>query len=203
MMHLLKGIQYKNRYIYALLTHCKFPFHYSYRFKLAAQAIEGATDVCDLCAGSGRLRHYLSPGVTYRAIESELALIRYFEHHHICSTHLNLFDVRSEQLPTTDTMVMIMSLYQFRDCVERLIPLFKMHARKIVIIESVLTKRSRMSTFLKRLRTFVCDRPYTRPTDVFLAAEFEELMERHGFVVTRAKHNHYLATYESRVLDAT
>ena len=39
------------------------------RYRAVASLIPAGTDVVDLCAGDGRLRHYLPPGTPYLAVD--------------------------------------------------------------------------------------------------------------------------------------
>ncbi len=103
---------YSHPLLYQLVMRGLYGRHYRDRYEAIAAEIADQSDVLDVCAGDCRLyTQCLSvKGVRYRAVDFSPVFVRAARAKGIDAT---LLDVRRDELPRADVVVMEASLYQF------------------------------------------------------------------------------------------
>ena len=79
------------------------------RYEAVASQIPPGADVVDLCAGDGRLRHYLPKGTPYTAVDLNAAFLRRLSGDGVKTVVANL----RETIPQGGCVVMMAALYHF------------------------------------------------------------------------------------------
>jgi hypothetical protein len=79
------------------------------RYEVVAALIEPGTEVVDLCAGDGRLRHFLPPDVRYLAVDMNDGFLRRLRRLGVTTVKTDL----RRSIPTGDIVVMMTALYHF------------------------------------------------------------------------------------------
>lgn len=116
---------------------CRTYISPSFRFREAARHIDSGMTVLDICCGSCELRHYLPKNCQYSGLDCSNGFLDYAVKKKIDFLKRNVCP--DMQLPDVDCIVMIISLYQFGDTARNLLETFKRSAKKVVIIEDVLS----------------------------------------------------------------
>jgi len=175
----VRGSHYQNPPVYKFLTALKLRKSYGLRYRLAARYLVPGEAVLDVCAGLGEFKRFLPAGSSYRALEASRPFLRKLERQGIPSYLTDLHKDNGE-IPVTDTIVMIISLYQFRDTtLHQLLETFKTKAKKVIIIEE--TAPVKRNPLLDRLANYLCAADYFRPTRLFTANEFSTIIAKHGY----------------------
>lgn len=193
-----EGILYRNTFLYMLVTFLKLRSKKNLRFQIAAQHISPGESVLDVASGGGWLRDYLSATCTYTCIEVGDAFIQSLTKRDVRFIKMNLHQGMSELITKYDTVVMIISLYQFRHTsLDQLMDQFKKIANKVVIIEEVSLSESDELTIKDKILNFLCKTEYFMPTKILSAHEFSAICEKHGYEVKidSRKNNYMIATY--------
>lgn len=177
----LKGILYRNQTIYKLLDRIKLRKDSELRFKIANTYIDIGSSVLDVCSASGELKDFLFEDVDYHTMECSLEFTSVLNKKGIKNFEINLHttDINNQNLKV-DVVVMIISLYQFRDTtMHNLLEVFKSIAKKVVIVEEVLEKRR--SQLKDNIMNYLSATDYYLSTKLFTINEFEQIMEKHDY----------------------
>ena len=198
-MTFLKGIHYSNRLFYNGTTWCMLGRDYYQRFHLAAQYIQSGDVVLDVCAGFGQLRNFLPEAGTYKAIEGNTSCIKHLQDARLDCVHVNLHKGVDLTNCSIDVIVMIISLYQFRNTsVELLLDTFKKHAKQIIIIEDAYSSLLRYCKPMQRLKHYLCACPEYSPASLFTHDEFIALMKTHQYTAIHSSKRYLCGLYNTR-----
>lgn len=192
------GILYRSNLLYAFQTFLKLRSKKSLRFQIAAQYISPGESVLDVASGGGWLRDYIPASCSYTCIEVGDAFIQSLTRRNVKFLKMDLHQGMGELKTKFDTVVMIISLYQFRHTsLEQLLDQFKEIANKVVIVEEVSLLENNGLTVKDIVLNYLCQTEYFMPTKILSAHEFRTICEEHGYVVKiDSRRNSYMvATY--------
>ena len=120
----MSSLIYAHPAIYQLLMRLIYAGGYAARYQALSQLIPDGADVFEACAGDAHLyRHYLQPrGIRYRAGEFNATFVA---HARARGIDMQRFDLRADEVPRADVVLLHASLYQFmpehRQVVDRLL----------------------------------------------------------------------------------
>jgi hypothetical protein len=198
-MHFLKGIHYRNRWLYNIQNRLKLGGDHDLRFRIAAKYLKPGDAVLDLCAGFGPFKDYLPPGCAYRCIEASPAFADILKQKNIPVLVQDIHQGLKPEDCRADAVVMIISLCHFRDTAAgELLETLKKSARRVIIVEDVLLKPRGRNSFINRMMNYMCQTDYYIPIDLFTAAEFQALMSRHGYACQRYDDRYWVGLYPAR-----
>ena len=143
------------------------------RYKLVAGIIEPGSSVLDVCCGDARLlTHYLiASGCRYTGMDLSLAMAP-----RDVRDHLIQGNVMKSELPVSDYVVMLESLYHFYFNADKLLQkLLAAAHRQVIIVEQV---RNRITMLPKWLNHFLSNPGNGSGDFRFQRAELEELVRR-------------------------
>ncbi|NUO81793.1 hypothetical protein HUU05_17115 [candidate division KSB1 bacterium] len=128
---------YSNQFVYQLAIRLLFGRHFRARYEALAAEIPNSAQVVDVCAGDCYLyRRFLrKKGVQYLGLELSPHLVRAARAQGVS---VEQFDIRQDEIPSAEFVVMQGSLYQFLPNVE--VAVHKMLAaarRKVIIAEPI------------------------------------------------------------------
>lgn len=204
---MLKGILYNSVTIYNLVTKIKLGKHYSFRYELCASNIKTDSSILDICPGPGDLKNYLPSSIKYETLEYSKAFISALEKKGVTNHKINLHNFNEAELPNTyDVVVMLISLYPFRNSnLNKIINFMKNKGKKVIIIEEViLENQSKNSSFWKyicqkfgkKFRDYICHTDCSQPADLFSEKEFIDIMNKHNFTIHKHPYGYMLASFE-------
>jgi hypothetical protein len=172
---------YYHTWIYERVMRRLYSGCYEERIHDAALHIPDGCSVADICAGDCSLYRYglIDKNINYTAYDINPRFIRWAEQRNISMRHL---DIRSEDIPQVDCVVMMSALYQFipheRDVLERMINA----ARKMVIITEPVRNVAQSSFAPIRWMGKILTRVQDNPCDQrFTEASFRNLVDEYGF----------------------
>lgn len=129
------ALLYKNTYLYHGLINFVYGASRKERFHAVVRWVPDNMEVLDVCSGDGTLASYLAEGVKYRGLDQSPVFVREGQ---ALGRAVELFDVRTGDLPSTDVVVCQVSLFQFYPHAESLLArLFDAAKYRLVISESV------------------------------------------------------------------
>ena len=193
-----KGIHYRNRLVYNIFTFLKLRTAYTVRYKIAARYIEAGSSVLDVCSGSGELKEFLPSGCTYTGIDASPEFIANLSKKSVPHRHMNLHNGISPATFQADIVVMIISLAQFRHTsVDTLLEDFKKIAKRVIIIEDVVAKQTKIHTFIRPIMNYVSATDYYVPGELFTMNEFEHLMRAHHYQCIKEGNRYYVGYYDT------
>lgn len=189
-----RGSHYQSPPVYKFFSALKLRENYDLRYRLAAQYLKVGESVLDVCAGLGEFKGFLPEGCSYRALEASRPFLRKLAGQGIFSFRIDLHKDNGE-IPLTDSIVMIISLYQFRDTtVPHWLETFKTKAKKVIIVEETATLRR--SPLRDSLSNYLCAADYFRPTRLFTRKEFSTIMCRYGYNCLPYNERYCVGLYE-------
>jgi len=196
---MFEGILYRSNFLYALQTFLKLRGNNKLRFEIAAQFISPGESVLDVASGGGWLRDHIPASCSYTCVEVGDAFIQSLTKRDVKFIKANLHQGIGELKTKYDTVVMIISLYQFRHTsLDQLMEQFKEIAnKKVVIVEEVSVAENNGLTIKDKVLNYLCRTEYFTPTKILSAHEFSAICEKHGYAVTvDSRRNQYMiATY--------
>ena len=196
MMRWLQGIHYRIPLFYDLQNRWKLGGDYDLRFRIAAHDVRPGESVLDLCAGFGQLKEYLPTDCAYRCIEASPEFARILHQKKIPVFMHNLHQRPQPDSLKADTAVMVVSLCHFRNTTaDEILEMLKTTARKVVIVEDVLTHPRGERSFLQKAMNYLCRTDYYVPVELFTAGEFQALMHRHGYGCRRHDARYLVGRY--------
>lgn len=139
---------YWHRWIYRN-TYGRWHPDFEERYRLVVNLIEPGSSVLDLCCGDGRLyTHYLrSAGCRYTGIDLSLAMAPHHIHNHLIKG-----SAADLELPVSDYVVMMESLYHFYQEAEEILKRMRSGARRrVIILEQVQNRITRLPKWLNHL----------------------------------------------------
>ena len=128
---------YAHPALYRIVMQLLYGRGYVARYQAISALIPDGADVFEACAGDARLyEHYLRPrGISYRAGEFNE---RFVAHARARGIAMDRFDLRSDEIPRADVVILHASLYQFMpehlQVVERLLAAAR---RTLIVSEPV------------------------------------------------------------------
>lgn len=204
---LFKGILYKNKRVYRLLTKIKLGKKSCVRYQLAAKFLLAGESVLDICAGIGDLKNYLPQNCYYETIEASPQFAKYLQKNKIKN---NLLDI-SKSLDIVnkfDNVIMIISLYHFKNLsIDYLLQQFKGIAyKRVIIVEEVINTPSkklplRMSLAQKigsLLTNYLCQTDYFKPTKLFDKKILEAYFNNHSYQIYNENDYYMVGVYEKQ-----
>tara|TARA_Y100000310_G_C20662869_1_gene805755 strand:+ start:684 stop:1298 length:615 start_codon:yes stop_codon:yes gene_type:complete len=183
-MELFKGILYRKNYIYIFFNILKNNIKKNLRFKIVNNLIEKNSTLIDVCGGSGWLKKYIDKKVEYTVSDASV------EFGQICKKNkINFIKLNCKNLDNIknkfDYSVMIISLYQFRDNIKKILKaLKKISKKKIIIIEEVSPDNETytFTHFKKKIRDYLSYTNYCNKNNhLFTSYEFKVLMKKNNF----------------------
>jgi cyclopropane fatty-acyl-phospholipid synthase-like methyltransferase len=195
----LKGIHYKNDFVYKIITGLKLLGNYKLRYKIAAQYIKSGETVLDVCSGSGDLREFLPQNCEYIGLDASKEFVKKLNKKGIQSINVDLHKEPHSLKTKVDVTVMIISLYQFRDTtLHSLLPKLKEMTKKVVIVEEVLEKKRVSNSIVQRIIDYLCATDFYIPLNLFDITEFTKIMEDHSFFWEKRSSTYYVGIYEEK-----
>ncbi|MGH8602514.1 MAG: class I SAM-dependent methyltransferase, partial [Gammaproteobacteria bacterium] len=104
------ALLYKNTYLYHGLIIFVYGVSRKERFHAVVRWVPDNMEVLDICCGDGTLGSYLARCVEYRGLDQSLVFVREAQ---ALGRAVELFDVRTGDLPSADVVVCQVSLFQF------------------------------------------------------------------------------------------
>jgi ubiquinone/menaquinone biosynthesis C-methylase UbiE len=208
-MTFLKGAHYNNLLIYNLITKLKYGGSEKLRFEIAKNLIMGGESVLDICAGTGELSNFLPESCQYTAVEMSPKFTAHLKKNNIKTFNINLHNDEFNLDDEVDTIIMIYSLYQFKETSAlKLLDKFKRLARKkVIIIEEILEKKNEAisnensSLYIAQrigmvLRDYLCSLDYYKPMSLYEEDAFTKLMSDSGYKITSFSNICTVAVYD-------
>ena len=178
----IKGIRYRNAFVYNFLMLLKYRNNQNLRYKIVAEYIKPGDSVIDFCSGDGGLKKLLPYGCSYAGIEASPEFAAVLSKKNIKCHMVNLHNGLSISNLESDICVMLISLCQFRSTsVDSLLDSLKTVARRVVILEKVAKKKVSEESFIYRMNHYLCATDYYIMVQEFTTEEFKKIMERHGY----------------------
>ncbi len=194
----LKGIHYRNAFIYSLLTFLKLGRDFSLRYKIASEYIKPGDFVLDVCAGVGRLADFLPQDCKYLAIEASPEFAAILSRRGLDCKKVDLHTGTMPAGLRTDVAVLIISLCHFRQTsLDILLESFKKISRKVVIVEDVLLKKRGKNSLLQKAMNYFCSTAYFLPMELFTITEFEQAMRKHSYACQKYNARYWVGCYET------
>lgn len=191
-----KGILYSHPFIYNFLTKIKLKNNYHLRYKIATQYIQPGNSVLDVCAGQGGLKNFLPKDCDYICIEAGSEFISELFKKKIKHFSINLHEGINIRDLQVDVIVMIVSLYQFRNTsIHNLLEDFKKITKKAVIVEEVLLNKRSNNCICQKILNYLCASDYYIPTELFSIDEFEQVMHEHNYKCKRHSERYVVGYY--------
>ena len=203
-MELFKGILYRKNYIYTFFNFLKNNIKRDLRFKIVNNLIKKNSTLIDVCGGAGWLKKHIDQTIKYTVSDAST------EFGKICEINeINFIKLDCKNLNIIkgkfDYSVMIISLYQFRNNLKKILKsLKKISKKKIIIIEEVLpNNESYAFTYLKKkIRDYLSNTNYCyKNNHLFTSHEFKALMKKNNFRLINkfATKNLLVATLETKL----
>ncbi|MFH1692596.1 MAG: class I SAM-dependent methyltransferase [Candidatus Omnitrophota bacterium] len=192
----LEGVNYRNAFAYSLLSRLKLGRDSMLRYKIASEYIKPGDFVMDVCAGVGELVAFLPQDCRYLGIEASPEFVATLLHKGLNCKKIDLHESFNIGNTTADIIVMIISLYHFRNTtLECLLEAFKKFSKKVVIVEDVLIKKRAKASLRQRAINYLCSTDYYLPVELFTAAEFEQVMQRHSYSFQKYNERYWVGCY--------
>ena len=192
----LRGSHYRSEFLYNAFDLLKLGWKRHLRYLIVRQYIKPADSVVDVCSGSGRLKDFIPKDCPYTAIEASPEFASILQRKGINHILWDLHAGWPESIFSSDVIVMVISLYQFRKTsVDILLESFKKAASRVVIIEDVLSRPGKEGSFLQQAVNYLCATGYYVPVDLYTRSEFTELMRSHGYQCQEASGRYMVGSY--------
>jgi len=202
-MNLLKGILYKNNFFYNLLDYLKNGSKRNLRFKILNDHIDKNSTLIDICGGAGWLKEHINENIKYTVADASSEFGKSCKKKDIDFIKINWKNFNVSKMKF-DYSVMIISLYQFKNNLKKIIMnLKKISKKKVIIIEEV-SPDNEMVTFKdlkKKIRGYLCETDFHKKNnDLFTFNEFKILMKKNNFKVNNKfiKNNLLIATFKKK-----
>ena len=182
-----KGIIYRNIYFFNFFDFLKRGKKKDLRFKILKNLIKKKNSLIDVCGGCGWLKDYLHPSINYTVADAS------DEFSEECKErNINFIKINSKKLNVIkykyDYTVMIISLYQFKKNIKKIIKnLKKISRKKVIIIEEIMpvNKFSNLDNIKKRIIDYLCNTDFSKNYTLFNFSEFESIMKKNKFKINR------------------
>lgn len=193
----LKGIHYRNSFVYSGLTFLKLWQDYNLRFEIATKYIEQNSSVLDVCGGDGRLKAFFPTGCQYTCLEASDSFLHQLSQREEGCVQQNLNSGLELKEQRYDVIVMIISLCHFRGHIaKKLLEDFKLHAKRVVIVEDVIQDAKDDATLKRRIMNYLCCTNYAKNLKLFTSQEFIDLMDQHGYSVHQYNKRYSVGFFE-------
>lgn len=168
---------------YELLMRVLYRSGFHVLYAGVADHVPSGAKVVDVCAGPGTLWHEClrEKGVDYLALD--------FNGHFVMSARrrgarARWFDLRHEEIPEADIVVLGSSLYHFRPHEDALLArLMRAARRSVIVTEPVVNLASQGPMWLRRLAVRLTDPGSGEPHERFDLGAFEAFAKRNGAAV--------------------
>lgn len=178
----VRGIYYRNSYVYYLLTRLSHIGIYKLRYNIVLQYINSGDTVLDVCGAGGEIMKYLPSNCDYACIEFGDGFIGNLKRKGIRCKKIDLHKDKISVAVKSNIAVMIVSLYQFRDSsAEDILESLKMAADKVVIVEDILGNMWRDGSLIQKIINYLHETDYHRQSRMFSLEEFRNMMQKHGY----------------------
>ena len=148
----------ENNYLYKLQDYLKRKEKKNLRFRIIKELIKKGTSLIDVCGGCGWLRDHLDESIKYTVADASEEFGQYCKKKNINFIKLNCKNI-SIINKKFDYVVMIISLYQFKKNLKKIIKnLKKISKKKVIIVEEILPYEM-TSTFAytrKKIVDYLC-----------------------------------------------
>lgn len=197
-MIMFKGLHYSNAAVYNTLTFLKLGLDFYTRFIIASKYVKPGDSVLDLCSGNGSLERFLPAGCRYECVEMSPEFSLQLERNKIVNHRQNLHNGLDMKGSRYDIAVMIISLCHFRETsAHRLLEDLKNTAGRVLILEDVLEHRRSMSNPVQIAMNYLCASDYYVPLELYTVSDFNNIMQEHGYAVTKHSERYYAGVYDS------
>jgi len=195
-IQLFKGSLYRNNYFYQLQDYLKRRREKNLRFKIIRELIKKKTSLIDVCGGCGWLKDHLDPSIEYTVADASEEFGKFCKGKDISFIKLNCRNLNIIK-KKFDYTVMIISLYQFKKNLNKVIKdLKKISKKKIIIVEEILPIKEigRIRYIRKKILDYLCTTKYCKENyDYFSFSEFKILMKKNKFkLIKKFIHNNIL-----------
>ena len=200
---LFQGALYRNNYFYKLQDLLKRREKKNLRFKIIRELIKKNTSLIDVCGGCGWLKDHLDSSIEYTVADASEEFGKFCKKKNINFIKLNCKDFNIIKYKF-DYTVMIISLYQFRKNLKKVIKdLKKISKKKVIIVEEILPikKINRFSFIRKKISDYLCSTKFCKENyDLFSLSEFKILMKKSKFKLIKKfiNNNILVGTFEIR-----
>ena len=183
-MEIFKGLLYKNNFFYNCLDYLKNKEKRNLRFKILNNYIRKKTSLIDVCGGTGQLKIHIDKSIKYTVADASDQFASTCKNKNINFIKLNCtnFNIRKIKF---DYSVMIISLYQFKSDIKKILKnLRKISKKKVIIIEEISPKNETniFTNIKKAIRGYLCKTSfYKKNYDLFNFREFSKLMKKNKF----------------------
>ena len=183
-MEIFKGLLYKNNFFYNFLDYLKNKEKRNLRFKILNNYIRKKTSLIDVCGGTGQLKTHIDKSIKYTVTDASDQFESTCKNKNINFIKLNCtnFNIRKIKF---DYSVMIISLYQFKSDIKKILKnLRKISKKKVIIIEEISPKNETniFTNIKKAIRGYLCKTSfYKKNYDLFNFREFSKLMKKNKF----------------------
>ena len=173
------------------------------RFQIVKKLIKKKTSLIDICGGCGWLKDYLDPSIKYTVADASKEFSKFCKSKDISFIRLNCNNLNAIQ-KKFDYSVMIISLYQFRKNIKKIIKnLKKISRKKIIIVEEILPikKIDKITLFKNKILDYLCTTNFSKENyNLFSLIEFKALMKKNNFRLINKflKNNILVGIYETR-----
>lgn len=193
----LRGLHYKNLLAYNLITFLKLRTQYYFRYRIASQYIKEGDSILDVCSGAGRFREFLPKRCKFECIEASPEFIAKLNKKNIKNNCINLHEGIKLEAVKVDVIVMIISLWQFRNTsVHVLLEDFKKIAKRVIIVEDVMQSRNDENFFIGKIMNYLCTANYYFPIKLFSVDEFEDIMREHNYKYRKYSRRYVVGCYD-------
>ena len=191
-----KGVLYENNYFYNLIDFLKNRGQRNLRFKILNQFIKKKSSLIDICGGCGWLRDHLDQSIKYTVADASKNFGEVCKKKKINFIKLNCNN--NIIIPGKfDYGIMIISLYQFKKNLQKVIKnLKRISKKKVIIIEEILPieEKNIITNIKKKIRDYLSYTNFNKKNnELFNYQEFKKLMKKNKFkLITKYIHNNIL-----------
>jgi len=183
-MEIFKGLLYKNYFFYNFLDYLKNKEKRNLRFKILNNYIRKKTSLIDVCGGTAQLKIHIDKSIKYTVADASDQFESTCKNKNINFIKLNCTNFNICKIKF-DYSVMIISLYQFKSDIKKILKnLRKISKKKVIIIEEISPKNETniFTNIKKAIRGYLCKTSfYKKNYDLFDSREFSKLMKKNKF----------------------
>jgi hypothetical protein len=172
-----RGFIYSRPFVYRSFMKILYGKEYLTRWEKVASQIEPGSSTLDVCCGDAGFSKFLDPSCHYRGIDINKSFEE--EAHRSGIDFINM-DIRVEEWPPADYVIMLGSLYQFIPNHQILINKGLDAARKTFIISEPIKNLASKSVFLSKLSSILINPGTDWSNKRFDRTSFLEVLEQNN-----------------------
>jgi len=152
----MRTILYKYPSLYKLSMKILYGKEYFKRFEKIAEFIEPDSNVLDLCAGDCSVYEYAlrKKNVSYTAVDISPEFINYAKK---LGVKTIIQDVRTFDIPKTDVILLLDSIYQFPEKFSEILEQAKKKSKLLIVLEPVENMANSSSRFIRFISSRLTD----------------------------------------------